>query len=65
MQLIRLETPDLWLPLILHQFHTGRNNKTFATLHGQSITRGLEELAERYDLNSVFGIAPRDYSINR
>ncbi|OCB88287.1 hypothetical protein A7U60_g4589 [Sanghuangporus baumii] len=50
---------------LTYEFHTGRNNRTFETWYGSSITRGLEELAENYDLSFEYGIAPRDYTISR
>ncbi|KAL5478293.1 hypothetical protein ACEPAI_2477 [Sanghuangporus weigelae] len=50
---------------LTYEFHTGRNNHTFDTSYGQSITRGLEDLAVRFDLNFTFGTAPQDYTISR
>ena len=47
------------------QWHSKRNNFTFDTAHGRSITKGLEQLAVDYDLNYVYGTAPQDYTISR
>ncbi|KAI0741024.1 Metallo-dependent phosphatase-like protein [Earliella scabrosa] len=50
---------------VTYEYHTGRGNFTFDTLHGRFITRGLNELAERFDLNMLFGTAPQDYTISQ
>ncbi|KAI0090834.1 Metallo-dependent phosphatase-like protein [Irpex rosettiformis] len=50
---------------ITFEYHTGRENVTFDTASGKSITKGLEELAKRFDLDFEFGTAPHDYYIDR
>ncbi|KAI0767149.1 Metallo-dependent phosphatase-like protein [Fomes fomentarius] len=50
---------------VTYEYHTGRGNFTFDTLHGRSITRGLNELAEKFDLSQLFGTAPQDYTISQ
>lgn len=41
------------------------SNQTFDTLDGSSITEGLQELAEQFDLEYQYGTAPQDYTITR
>ena len=47
------------------QWHTRRSNFTFDTLQGQAITKGLEQLSKRFDLDALFGTAPHDFTISR
>lgn len=47
------------------QYHTGRGNFTFDTFKGKSITRGLNNLAEEFDLSMLFGTAPQDYTLSQ
>ncbi|KAH9935239.1 Metallo-dependent phosphatase-like protein [Epithele typhae] len=46
-------------------YHTQSDNATFATVEGQQITGGLNELAERFNLGMLFGTAPRDFTIEQ
>ncbi|KAH8096802.1 Metallo-dependent phosphatase-like protein [Cristinia sonorae] len=50
---------------VTYEFHTRTRNSTFDTFLGGSITRGLLQLAKRFDLNFKFGTAPQDYTIDR
>ncbi|KAI0061923.1 hypothetical protein BV25DRAFT_715601 [Artomyces pyxidatus] len=50
---------------VTYEYHTGRGNHSFDTWLGQEITRGLNELAESYDLSYLYGTAPQDYSLSR
>lgn len=50
---------------VTYEWHSKRNNFTFDTAYGRSITKGLEQLAVDYDLNYVYGTAPQDYTISR
>ncbi|KAI0321945.1 5'-nucleotidase, partial [Amylostereum chailletii] len=50
---------------VTYEYHTSQSNRTFDTRFGQGITQGLEEIAQRYDLSSVFGTAPQDYTLTR
>ena len=50
----------LWL-----QFHTKRNNFNFDTSQGKGITKGLNDLAKKFDLSFQFGTAPHDFTINQ
>lgn len=47
------------------QFHTRTRNASFDTFTGKTITKGLLELAEKFDLNFKFGTAPNDFTIDR
>ena len=47
------------------QYHTGRGNFTFDTFKGKSITRGLNNLAEEFDLSMLFGTAHQDYTLSQ
>ncbi|TFY74337.1 hypothetical protein EWM64_g9675 [Hericium alpestre] len=50
---------------VTYEFHTTRSNRTFDTSLGKKITKGLNALAKKFDLSSLFGTAPRDYTISR
>ncbi|KAI0310758.1 Metallo-dependent phosphatase-like protein [Amylostereum chailletii] len=50
---------------VTYEYHTGRSNFTFDTWPGKLITQGLNQLAKRFDLSSLFGTAPQDYTISR
>jgi hypothetical protein len=51
--------------LIAAQYHTQTSNSSFDTPTGRKITGGLNDLAARFDLASLFGTAPQDYTLNR
>jgi 2',3'-cyclic-nucleotide 2'-phosphodiesterase (5'-nucleotidase family) len=46
---------------VTYEFHTKKNDRQFDTSLGKKVTDGLQALATRFDLNSVFGTAPEDY----
>ncbi|EJD02037.1 uncharacterized protein FOMMEDRAFT_86703 [Fomitiporia mediterranea MF3/22] len=50
---------------LIYEFHTGRSNNSFDTPNGLDVSQGLRELAERFDLNFTYGIAPQDYTLTR
>jgi len=50
---------------IARQYHTNRHDSSFDTSTGRTITKGLEALAARFDLDFKFGTAPRDYTLSR
>lgn len=50
---------------VTYQYHTETSNKTFDTSDGCSITEGLQDLAEQFDLSYQYGIAPQDYTMTR
>ncbi|KAI6041598.1 Metallo-dependent phosphatase-like protein [Pisolithus marmoratus] len=50
---------------VTYQYHTETSNTTFDTSYGHSITIGLEDLAERFDLSYLYGYAPQDYTLSR
>ncbi|KAF7311518.1 Metallophos domain-containing protein [Mycena kentingensis (nom. inval.)] len=50
---------------VTYEFHTGRGNFSFDTAWGRSITKGLEKLAETFDLTFEFGTAPHDFTITQ
>ncbi|KAJ3484948.1 hypothetical protein NLI96_g5291 [Meripilus lineatus] len=50
---------------VTYEFHTKQRNFTFDTLQGNSISRGLKALAKSFDLDFLFGTAPRDFTISR
>lgn len=47
------------------KYHTQTSNQTFDTDDGQSITRGLQELAARFDLFYPYGTAHQDYTMTQ
>ncbi|KAI0821280.1 Metallo-dependent phosphatase-like protein [Irpex lacteus] len=50
---------------VTYEYHTGRGNFSFDTASGKSITKGLEQLAKKYDLDFKFGTSPNDFYIDR
>ncbi|KAG8876907.1 hypothetical protein FRB97_003826 [Tulasnella sp. 331] len=50
---------------VTYQYHTETTPETFDTPKGLSITRDLLALAEKFNLNAVFGIVPDDYYLDR
>ncbi|RPD70195.1 hypothetical protein L226DRAFT_539048 [Lentinus tigrinus ALCF2SS1-7] len=50
---------------VTYEFHSGRRNSTFDTLQGKSITKGLNDLAEQFNLSMFYGTAPHDYTLTR
>ncbi|KAI6029165.1 Metallo-dependent phosphatase-like protein [Pisolithus microcarpus] len=50
---------------VTYQYHTRTSNSTFDTRYGRSITDGLRDLAEQYNLSYQYGISPRDYTMTR
>ncbi|KAH8985623.1 5'-nucleotidase [Lactarius hatsudake] len=50
---------------VTYEYHTNSRDSTFDTSIGPKITKGLEALAARLDLNFEFGTAPRDYTLSR
>ncbi|PPQ78988.1 hypothetical protein CVT25_002272 [Psilocybe cyanescens] len=50
---------------VTFEFHTRKNNFNFDTLQGQSITKGLNSLATKFDLSFQFGTAPHDFTISQ
>ncbi|KAI5987669.1 5'-nucleotidase [Pisolithus albus] len=50
---------------VTYQYHTRTSNSTFDTRYGRSITEGLRDLAEQYNLSYQYGISPRDYTMTR
>ncbi|KAI6100584.1 Metallo-dependent phosphatase-like protein [Pisolithus sp. B1] len=50
---------------VTYQYHTRTSNATFDTSYGCSITIGLEDLAEQFDLSYLYGYAPQDYTLSR
>lgn len=48
-----------------YQFHTQTSNETFDTKDGENITKGLNALANSFDLQQFFGTAPQDFLITR
>ncbi|KAJ3484950.1 hypothetical protein NLI96_g5293 [Meripilus lineatus] len=50
---------------VTYEFHTMQRDLTFDTPHGKSISSGLKDLATSFDLDFVFGTAPRDFTISR
>ncbi|KAG2107489.1 Metallo-dependent phosphatase-like protein [Suillus discolor] len=48
---------------VTYEYHTQTSNRTFDTDHGRSITRGLEELAARFNLSHLYGTAQQDYTL--
>ncbi|KAJ3730292.1 Metallo-dependent phosphatase-like protein [Lentinula raphanica] len=50
---------------VTYEYHSQQSNRSFDTTQGQNITQGLLDLAIKYDLSMLFGIAPQDYTISR
>ncbi|KAL0564808.1 hypothetical protein V5O48_017230 [Marasmius crinis-equi] len=50
---------------VTYEYHTRRDNKAFDTKQGQEITKGLQELAVKFNLNFTFGTAPHDFTISQ
>ncbi|KAF8161382.1 Metallo-dependent phosphatase-like protein [Crassisporium funariophilum] len=49
---------------VTYEFHTKKGN-SFDTSAGKSITKGLNNLATKFDLSFQFGTAPHDFTINQ
>lgn len=45
--------------------HTGLNESTFPTSHGQAVSKSIQEARKALDLDLKFGCAPQDYLLNR
>ncbi|KAL4889287.1 Metallo-dependent phosphatase-like protein [Aspergillus ambiguus] len=45
--------------------HTGLNNETFPTQHGQNVSQLIKESRSSLDLDQVYGCAPRDLWMSR
>ncbi|KAG5651303.1 hypothetical protein H0H81_009128 [Sphagnurus paluster] len=50
---------------VTYEYHTGRKGSSFDTRKGKSITSGLKALAKAFNLDFLFGTAPRDFTLNR
>jgi len=50
---------------VTYEFHSKRTDSSFDTPEGLKITKGLKELARRFDLGFKFGTAPQDYTLSR
>ncbi|KAH9042283.1 5'-nucleotidase, partial [Lactarius hengduanensis] len=50
---------------VTYEYHTNSRDSSFDTSTGRKITKGLEALAARFDLDLKFGTAPRDYTLSR
>ncbi|KZT05411.1 uncharacterized protein LAESUDRAFT_727057 [Laetiporus sulphureus 93-53] len=50
---------------VTYEYHTRRSNTTYDTAAGKSITAGLEQLWVNYDLSTLYGTAPHDYTLSR
>ncbi|KAG2046192.1 hypothetical protein BDR06DRAFT_1014935 [Suillus hirtellus] len=48
---------------VTYEYHTRTSNRTFDTFHGRLITRGLKELAARFNLSHLYGTAQQDYTL--
>jgi hypothetical protein len=49
---------------VTYEYHAGISDSTFTTSIGASITKGLQALAKKFNIDKVFGTAPMDYTIN-
>jgi len=50
---------------VTFEFHTKTNSFNFDTAHGQSITKGLNDLSKKFDLSFQFGTAPHDFTLSQ
>ncbi|KAF8920560.1 Metallo-dependent phosphatase-like protein [Mucidula mucida] len=50
---------------VTYEYHTAQEPVSFDTMHGRSLTQGLNELAADFDLNFTYGTAPRDFTISQ
>ncbi|KAH9023505.1 hypothetical protein EDB84DRAFT_1678269 [Lactarius hengduanensis] len=54
-----------WISTIEVASGTSHRDSSFDTSIGRKITKGLEALAARFDLDFKFGLTPRDYTLSR
>ncbi|KAI0774818.1 Metallo-dependent phosphatase-like protein [Trametes elegans] len=50
---------------VTYEYHTQQRNSSFDTSGGRQITQGLNELAARFNLSSLFGTALQDYTLTQ
>jgi hypothetical protein len=50
---------------VTYQYHSSRTNQDFDTPEGIAITKGLQALEDKYDLNYVYGVAPQNYYLHQ
>ncbi|KAF9529781.1 Metallo-dependent phosphatase-like protein [Crepidotus variabilis] len=50
---------------VTYEYHTKQSDKSFDTNQGQSIKKGLQNLAKKFNLDFLFGTAPHDYTISQ
>ncbi|KDQ28380.1 hypothetical protein PLEOSDRAFT_1105040 [Pleurotus ostreatus PC15] len=50
---------------VTYEYHAGRSGAKFDTYMGKKITRGLKALAQRFNLDFLFGTTPRDYTLSQ
>ena len=51
--------------ILLVQYHTDRKGASFDTAVGKSISKGMDKLAQKFDLSFTFGTAPHDFYLSR
>ncbi|KAF5375572.1 hypothetical protein D9615_009216 [Tricholomella constricta] len=50
---------------VTYEYHTNLTETDFDTSIGKSITTGLLALAKKFNLDFIYGTAPRDYTLNQ
>lgn len=48
-----------------YQHHTGLNESTFPTSHGQNVSKQIQKARKALNLDQKFGCSPQDYLLNR
>ena len=48
-----------------YAYHAQLSRKKFDTAKGKKITAGMTDVANRWNLSDVYGVAPQDYYLNR
>ncbi|EMD32950.1 hypothetical protein CERSUDRAFT_118376 [Gelatoporia subvermispora B] len=49
---------------VTYEYHTTTSNRSFDTLEGKTITEGMLQLADKFDLSFQYGVAPQDYFLD-
>ncbi|KAI0301752.1 Metallo-dependent phosphatase-like protein [Multifurca ochricompacta] len=50
---------------VTYEFHSNRRDSSFDSPQGRKITKGLQDLSNRFNLDLKFGTAPQDYTLSR
>ncbi|KAF9047525.1 Metallo-dependent phosphatase-like protein [Panaeolus papilionaceus] len=50
---------------VSYEFHSRKSTNNFDTIKGKLISKGLNDLAARFDLSAQFGVAPHDFTLSQ